>query len=81
MFLEPSSSDTNNAYNELRHNHTNCSPDKKASATNLVNGPECNRSADCINECGEDRYQEWIMNRSKGGEEYISKVEDKVNTS
>jgi hypothetical protein len=81
VFLEPPGSDANHSYDELRYNHTDCPPYKKASTANLVNGPERNRSADCINECGEDRDQERIVNRSKRGEEYISKVEDKVDTS
>jgi len=81
VFLESPGSDADNAYNDLGSNHANCSPNEEASSTNLVNGPECNRSADGVDQRSEDGDQERVVDRSKGGEEYISEVEDEVYAS
>jgi hypothetical protein len=81
VFLESPGSDTNHADNNLRCDHANCSPNEKTSSTNLVNSPEGNRGANRVDKRSEDGDQERIVDRSKGGEEYISEVEDEVYAS
>jgi len=80
VIMRLTSSDTNDADNELSNDHAQSTPDENTTTTEGFDHIETERSGADVDESGDERNQEGVADRSQAGEEDSSEVEDKVNT-
>lgn len=81
VLVGSSSSDTNDTDDELADNHPSGTPDENGTTTELLNDVEGHGSGADVDESGDQGDEERVGNRSEGGEEDGSEVEDEVDTS
>lgn len=71
---------TGDGDDELTNDHTGGTPDKHGSSTESLNDEEGDGSGTDVDDGGDQGDQEGVADRSEGGEEDGTKVEDKVDT-
>lgn len=75
------SSDTDDADNVLEGDHESGTADEQLTASNLLDRPERDRGRQDVDEGGDERDQERVLDRAELLEEDGAEVEDEVDTS
>lgn len=71
----------NDGHDELADEHAESTPDQKRTATEPLHGPEGEGRGADVDEGGDERDEEGVVNSAQLLEEGGSEVEDKVDTS
>lgn len=72
--------DPNDGHDELHDNHTGGTDDEELASTESLDGVEGNGRGAYIDEGGDKRDQERVLDRAEGGKEDGTEVEDEVYT-
>ena len=81
FFRGPAGCDTNDGDDKLHDDHSCASDDKDLAATEAFDCPKGDRRRTYVDKCRDERDEEGVLNRAKGGEKDRSEVEDEVNSS
>lgn len=80
MLVRLSSSGAEDSNNELHNDHARGAVDEDSSSTKSLNDPKRDWRRTNVNECSNQTYQEWILDRAELLEEDRSEVKDEVDT-